>query len=262
MQWIHRPGNAGRAGPVVNVSTREALFKDLRRHLVEHNGFRLATLNLDHVVKLRHSADFAQAYAAHSHITADGNPIVWLSRLAGEEIELLPGSDLVLPVATLAVETGTPIALLGSSKDALAGASAALQAQLPDLRIALQIAPPMGFDPAGPLADEFIEQLDGSGAGLCFVALGAPKQELFAARAGASLPHMGFLSIGAGLDFLSGHQRRAPKLLRRFSVEWLWRLGQNPKRLAGRYAACLAILPGLALRAWSYRFTSRLDPTE
>jgi len=92
-----------------------------------------------------------------------------------------------------------------------------------------------------------------SGAGLVFLALGAPKQERLAARGRALQPELGFVSIGAGLDFLAGSQRRAPRLVRRLALEWLWRAGSDPKRLAGRYARCAAILPGHALRAWRMR---------
>ena len=85
------------------------------------------------------------------------------------------------------------------------------------------------------------------------MALGAPKQEIFASRAQKELPQMGFLSIGAGLDFISGHQKRAPRLVRRFALEWLWRLALSPKRLIGRYLGCFAVLPGLTWAALKAR---------
>lgn len=250
MRWSE--DGTGR-GVAVNVATQAQLLGDLERRLSERRGFCLATLNLDHVAKLGELPDFAAAYLDHSHVTADGNPIVWLSRLAGQRVDLLPGSDLVGPVAALAAKTGVPIALLGSTEAALESAAAALEARFPALKTAIRIAPPMGFDPTGAGADDCIERLAASGAGLCFVALGAPKQEIFAARASRQLPQMGFLSIGAGLDFLSGRQRRAPRLVRLLAAEWLWRLALDPRRLARRYAACIAILPRLFRHALSAR---------
>lgn len=241
------------AAVTVNVPSMAVLESELNQHFAAQKGFCIATLNLDHVTKLRSSAAFAAAYSKHSHVTADGNPIVWVSRLAGEDVSLLPGSDLVLPVAKIAAANGVSLSLLGSSEAALEGAAKALQAQIPTLKVVSQIAPPMGFDPSGPLADDYIAAIGASGAGLCFIALGAPKQELFAAHATASLPHVGFMSIGASLDFLSGHQHRAPRLVRLLAVEWLWRLLQNPRRMFGRYAACFAILPGLFVQALKIR---------
>jgi len=237
-------------GPVdVTVASRSALLSDLDQRLRTGAGFTVATLNLDHVVKLRTDARFRRAYAAHSHVTADGNPIVWLSRIAGKPVELVPGSDLIDPVAALASDSGVPVALFGSTDEALAAAKAALTNRHPGLDVALTLAPPMGFDPAGPAADSAIAAIGASGARLCFLALGAPKQEIFAARATTVLPEVGFLSIGAGLDFLAGHQRRAPRVMRALALEWLWRLARNPGRLAARYAACAAVLPGLTVTA-------------
>lgn len=253
MHWEPNQPSAGGTRIEVNVADEAALMADLRARLEQGQGFQVATLNLDHVVKLRAHPDFMEAYGAHSHVTADGNPIVWLSRLAGQKTGLLPGSDLVVPLAQLAADTGRSVALVGTSDSALAGAAQALTGLCPGLQIVTRIAPPMGFDPTSTLADSYIEQLGESGAGMCFLALGAPKQEIFAARAGARVPHMGFVSIGAGLDFLAGQQRRAPKLARLLAAEWAWRLLSDPKRLAGRYAACFAVLPGMTLRALSTR---------
>jgi exopolysaccharide biosynthesis WecB/TagA/CpsF family protein len=234
---------------VVTAPNRADLLADIEGRFRDRRGFAVATINLDHVVKLRANPAFLKAYLAQTHVTADGNPIVWLSRMAGETVELIPGSDLVGPVAAIAARTDTPVALFGSTDAALAAAADVLMANHPGLRVVLKLSPPMGFDPAGPQADAAIAQIRASGARLCYLALGAPKQEIFAARALAALPEVGFLSIGAGLDFLAGSQRRAPWVFRKLALEWLWRLGSNPSRLAGRYASCVAVLPGLAATA-------------
>lgn len=239
---------------VVNVASRAGLLSDLESRLSTRSGFCLATLNLDHVTKLRRMPDFRAAYLRHSHVTADGNPIVWLSRLAGQKIDLITGSDLIDPVVGLAARSGVSIALFGATKESLQDAARALTQRYPGLVIALTMSPPMGFDPKGADADSAIEQLTASGAGLCFIALGAPKQELFAAYASERLPRMGFVSIGAGLDFISGRQARAPRIVRKFAAEWLWRLASNPRRLAVRYGACIVILPRLLGRALMSRF--------
>ena len=246
MQWINTACAQQGSGEItVNVPSRDWLVTDLEARLCKGEGFCLATLNLDHVVKLQHDKTFRDAYAAHTHITADGRPIVWLSQLAGQQIDLLPGSDLMLPLIALAERLHCPIGLFGASQDALETATARLQAQFPQLSIAATIAPPMGFDPEGDAAAEYIETLKASGARIVFVALGAPKQELFARRAYAAAPQIGFASIGAGVDFIAGTQTRAPRIMRFLAAEWLWRLAGNPKRLAGRYLACFAILPRL-----------------
>jgi exopolysaccharide biosynthesis WecB/TagA/CpsF family protein len=112
----------------------------------------------------------------------------------------------------------------------------------------------MGFDPGSAGADALLGELAGSGARVCLLALGAPKQEIFAARARDVLPDMGFVSVGAGIDFVAGSQVRAPRILRAMALEWLWRLAGSPRRLLGRYAACVAVLPALVQTALADRF--------
>ena len=233
----------------INVPDRIALVDAVRNRMRDKKGFAIATLNLDHVVKLQRSADFARAYRQHDFVVADGNPIVWLSRLAGHPVSLVPGSDLVEPLAAVAAQEGVPIALLGATDETLAGAASVLSAALPDLRVAARLAPGRNFDPHGDEADALIEILRSSGARLAFLALGAPRQEIFAARCRSALPDVGFISIGAGLDFLAGSQRRAPRWVRGLALEWVWRMLLNSRRLAGRYAMCLTVLPSLALDA-------------
>ncbi|WP_299855101.1 WecB/TagA/CpsF family glycosyltransferase [uncultured Roseobacter sp.] len=245
---------------VVNVEARDVLLTDLEARLRAAQGFSVATLNLDHVTKLRSLPSFRKAYQRQTHVTADGNPIVWFSRIAGQQVSLVPGSELVDPLAGIAARCGVPIALLGSTESSLEAAAQSLRRRYPDLQVAARIAPQMGFDPTGPEAEEHIEALAASGAGLCFLALGAPKQEIFAAHAAQQLPQMGFVSIGAGLDFISGQQVRAPRLVRALAAEWLWRLASNPRRLARRYGACIAILPRLLHRSLRIRLKGGQKP--
>ncbi len=243
------------AGPItVTAPERAALLDDIGARLAEGQGFTIATINLDHVVKLARDPAFARAYAAHSHVTADGNPIVWLSCLAGQsDVELVPGSELIEPVAKRAAAAGVPVAFFGSTSASLTAAAEAMRARIPGIDIVLTLAPLMGFDPTGPEADTVIAEIEASGARLVFLALGAPKQERFSAHAAESLPETGFLSIGAGLDFISGAQKRAPKWVRRLAAEWLWRMALSPGRLAARYGACIMSLPGLTLCALAER---------
>ncbi|WP_186394912.1 WecB/TagA/CpsF family glycosyltransferase [Stappia sp. TSB10GB4] len=230
-----------------------ALLEEVSARLRRGEGFALATINLDHLAKLRCDEAFRAAYAAQDLVVADGNPVVWLSRLAGRPVSLVPGSDMVVPMAEAAAQAGVGVALLGATPAALDAAAEALTARVPRLAIVARLAPPMGFDPNGAGADALIDELARSGARLCFLALGAPKQEIFAARAHRRLPQVGFASIGAGLDFLAGTQRRAPAWMRAAALEWLWRMLSNPARLVPRYVRSALTLPGQAVAAWRLR---------
>ena len=241
----------------VTVPDQARLLADLGSRFASGQGFSVATLNLDHVVKLKRDPVFRRAYAAHSHITADGNPIVWLSRLAGQEISLIPGSELIEPLVALAARYNVPVAFYGATETALTQAAEVLKARYPGLQIAFCRSPEMGFDPDGDIAAADMADLGTSGARLCFIALGAPKQERLAARAQDLLPGVGFVSIGAGLNFIAGTESRAPAWVRVIAAEWIWRMLSDPKRLARRYGACLLAMPGLTVRALRARGTAK-----
>ncbi len=237
----------------VTHPTRASLLSAVSGRFRRHEGFALATINLDHLVKLKRVPAFRTAYAAQDMVVADGNPITWLAKLAAKPVELLPGSDLVVPLCRLAAEAGLPVSMLGATAPALEAASRWLEREVPGYRRGLLIAPPMGFDPEGPAAREALSRLDALGPGLCLIALGAPKQERLAALGRSLAPQTGFASVGAGVEFISGDQRRAPEWVRRVALEWAWRALASPRRLLPRYAACFAILPGEVLKAWRQR---------
>lgn len=237
----------------VNTPTRAALMGEVRRRWRDGEGFALATINLDHLAKLADSPDFTRVYAGQDIVVADGKPIVALARLAGGSLELLPGSDLVVPLSRLAAEERVPVALVGSTPAALADAAAVLQDEVPGVEISVRIAPSGRFDPWGDEAQDILRKLADADVRLCFLALGAPKQETLAFRGRQLAPRVGFASIGAGLDFLGGHQRRAPVWMQRFALEWLWRTLQDPRRLGPRYARSFAILPRHILLALQQR---------
>jgi exopolysaccharide biosynthesis WecB/TagA/CpsF family protein len=244
----------GSGETIVNIATRPMLEDAVTARLGSGQGFALATLNLDHLVKLAGDPAFRAAYKTQDFVVADGNPIVWLSRLARQPVDLMPGSDLVVPLCELAHKAGKPVALVGTTDDSLRRAAVSLQTAVPGLVIACRIAPPFGFDPEGPEADAILRTIQTSGARLCLIALGAPKQERFAARGRVMAPQVGFASIGAGLDFLSGSQTRAPRWVRQLALEWLWRLLGQPRRMLMRYLRCALVLPGHTVDAMRKRF--------
>jgi exopolysaccharide biosynthesis WecB/TagA/CpsF family protein len=80
-----------------------------------------------------------------------------------------------------------------------------------------------------------------------FLAVGSPQQEILAAAIAATRRATGVgLCIGASLEFLAGAARRAPRWVQHAGLEWLYRLGKEPRRLARRYLHdCPAVLPML-----------------
>jgi exopolysaccharide biosynthesis WecB/TagA/CpsF family protein len=234
----------------ITVPSRTDALTSIAAAIQQGVGFSVCTLNLDHLVKLRASAAFREAYRAAAFVTADGAPVAWLARRGGAKVELATGADLVVPLAVKAAEIRCGVYLFGSTPHVLETAGQVLiNAGDGSLKISGRASPSGQFDPNGPEADAAIEQIKASGAGLCFLALGAPKQEIFAARALARGANVGFVSIGAGLDFLTGQQVRAPMVFRSLGVEWIWRLAQNPQRMFKRYLDCALVLGDIVIVA-------------
>ena len=213
-------------------------------------GFTVFTLNLDHLVKLRTHSAFQEAYRTADLVTADGEPVAWLARFQNADVTRTTGADLFLPLVKAAARTELPIYMFGSTLAVLTKTSERLKSETRGRIKIAGIASPSGqFDPEGPEADTAIAAVKASGARLCFVALGAPKQEVFAARAVAQGCTAGFVCIGAAVDFVAGVQVRAPVVFQRYGMEWAWRLANNPQRLAKRYADCARVLIDVALLA-------------
>ncbi len=72
-------------------------------------------------------------------------------------------------------------------------------------------------------------------AEVTFICLGSPKQELWFLENRHELPPGIYVGAGAAIDFAGGAKKRAPVLAQRIGMEWVWRLAQEPRRLARRY---------------------------
>ena len=232
--------------PIHLANTQDSL-EALTQSALRGEGFSFAPLNLDLLVKLRHDAVFVDAMRKARYVIADGWPIATLGRRENKRIERTTGADLVLPLTENCAKHGMPVYLFGTSPEVLEKVAADLLRRFPHLTIAGKDSPPLGFDPRSPIADAAIERIRVSGARITFLALGAPKQEILAARALDHGVKTGFICVGAGLDFIAGAQVRAPSFMRDNGMEWLWRLMTNPRRLAARYAQCAVLLAQIAV---------------
>ena len=232
-------------GQGINIDTMASAVEKASATLRKGDGFTFFTVNLDHLCKRRKSRAFREAYERATFISADGAPVAMLARSVGAQVSRTTGADMVEPMMAMAAAERLPVFLFGSCDDVLTAAAERLTATFPGLIVAGTEAPPMGFDPTSPAALEAADRIAASGARICLVALGAPKQELFADLVFARHPHLGFFCIGAALDFIAGRQRRAPDFMSRSGLEWLWRLIQEPRRLVGRYTQNAILLADL-----------------
>lgn len=234
-------------GQAINLASQADALRALTAAARGRAGFSFFTLNLDHLVKRRADAAFRAAYTRATFVSADGAPVVRLCRREAPQMQRATGADIIGPLCAAAAAQGLRLYLFGSTQSSLDQAAAALRARYSGLVIAGAEAPAFGFDPLSAAADAAADRIAASGAHIALIALGAPKQEIFADHALARCPRVGFACIGAALDFISGEQGRAPRLFRATGMEWLWRLAGNPRRLAARYWQCALLLSDLAV---------------
>ena len=232
----------------INLPDQNAAIKAIEAAALQASSFCVFTLNLDHLVKLRSSPRFRNAYRKATFVTADGAPVARLCRRQSPNFERTTGADLVVPLAVKCAQARLPIYLFGTSPTVLEIAKTRLLASTGGkVEISGTYAPEENFDPTGPNGDDAISRIQQSGARICFVALGAPKQELLAARAMDRNVKVGFICIGGALDFLANEQVRAPQFFQKYGREWFWRLQSNPRRFFARYAKCAALLARIEL---------------
>ena len=232
-------------GVTINISSLPQAVAAIGSAAQHARSFCAFTLNLDHCTKLRSDRRFRSAYRRASFVMADGFPIVMLGRLAGVHVSRTTGADLAEPICVEAARSRLPVILFGPNNRTLRRAQARLRERIDGLDIVDAFAPGSGFDPESLEGDLAIERIRQSGARICLVALGAPRQEIFSARCADAVTGVGLICVGAALDFIAGTQMRAPPFFQNNGLEWLWRLSGNPRRLGSRYLRCAAAMPRL-----------------
>jgi N-acetylglucosaminyldiphosphoundecaprenol N-acetyl-beta-D-mannosaminyltransferase len=224
-------------------------------------GGAVFTPNVDHVVTAEDDVAFRQAYSDASLSLADGQPLVWSSRLLGTPLPAkISGSDLTWPLMERASRAGWRVFLLGAGPGVAERVAARLAGEL-GVTIAGFDAPFIRLDAPSAETDAIVDRVRAARPDLVLVALGAPKQERWIHQVRNRLRPAVLVGVGASLDFIAGAIPRAPRWMSRLSLEWLYRLVREPRRLAYRYLwkdpRFLAILARTALAPRAGRVRNR-----
>jgi len=167
--------------------------------------------------------------------TPDGMPMVWMGRLRGfREMSRVYGPDLMLRVCELSERTGFRHFFYGGGPGVADDLKRRLEGRFPALQVVGTYTPPFR-----PLTREEVEALARQVAearpDIVWVGLSTPKQEWFMAEYLEKLAATLFIGVGAAFDFHAGRVRQAPRWMQRTGLEWLFRLGCEPRRLWKRY---------------------------
>ena len=190
--------------------------------------------NVHSVVTARTDSALRAAINKSDLAIPDGMPLAWLiSRRRKLKQERISGADLTVLLCDIAAQGSVKIGFYGSGTEVLKKLELVLRARFPQLQIACMISPPYrALSPAEDAA--MVRQLNNSGAGIVFVGLGCPKQEIWMAAHRGQVNAV-MIGVGAAFDYLAGTVKRPPVWMQRAGLEWLGRLIAEPRRLWRRY---------------------------
>ena len=222
-------------GVLVDQVDLPAALERIRGFLWSGSPHQIVTVNLDFLSIAGRDARFRDTINGADLAVADGMPLVWVSHLKRQPLaQRITGVELVSEASRLAAATGHGVFMLGAAPGVAAAAARRLAARYPGLQIAGIYSPPFG--PLAPHENErIVRTIRDAAPGFLFVALGAPRQDLWIRTHLERLCVPVAMGVGCVFDLLAGVVRRAPVWMQRAGFEWAFRLGQEPGRLWRRY---------------------------
>ncbi len=229
---------------------------------------QVATVNVDFLVnslswsssKTARHPELLDILRSADMVTADGMPIVWLSKLLKAPLkERVTGADLVPALSKVVEKMGHSIFFLGGRGDIGQQAADKLKAQHPDLNIA-GVYSPFVYTEGEEMLDskeqdeEIIKRINETKPDILLIGFGNPKQELWFNRNKHKLNAAVTIGIGGTYEFIVGNVSRAPIWIQNSGMEWVYRITQDPKRLWKRYVIGLSKLSALTLPMLSRSF--------
>lgn len=218
-----------------NLTMDEALSK-MDQLIHENKNAYVVTPNVDHLVQIEHGGILNEIYKKADLILTDGKPLIWISKWYGMPIkEKISGSDLFPRLCALAAKRGYKMFFLGAAEGVAAKAAENLMMRFNGLNVVGTYSPPFGFEKNQSEINKIKAIIKNAKPHILIVGLGCPKQELFIFHYKDELGVPLSLGLGASLDFEAGNIKRAPKWMADHGLEWVYRIIQDPKRLAKRY---------------------------
>jgi len=220
----------------IDVVTEEEAVAWIVDACLRGEGGLVVTPNVDHLLKIAAGSWLGAVYSEADLVVADGMPLVWASRLLGEPLpERVTGADLLVSITGAAAANGLSIYLLGGTPGAVEEAAEVFLERWPSLEIAGISCPPRGFERRRGGIDDLCADVVAASPDIVFTAMGAPRQEYLNVALRHRHPSAWYLGVGGAIDMAAGNVRRAPEWAQKAGVEWLYRMLQEPGRMARRY---------------------------
>lgn len=234
--------------PVDNLTMAETV--DRVEQMIRQGGtHQHVVVNVDKIVKLQRDPALREAILDCDLVNADGQPVVWASRLLGRPLkERVAGVDLFGALIERCGVRGLRPYLLGAKPEVVAKVAEILK---PKVRLA---GWRNGYWTEAEEAS-VVAEVAATKPDILFVAMSSPKKELFLRKWKKELQVPFVMGVGGTFDVVAGVTTRAPLWMQRAGLEWLYRLGQEPRRMWRRYLVeDMAFIWLLAREVWRLRF--------
>lgn len=196
----------------------------------------IVTANMDHIISLSENGAFRRAYNGAAARTLDGMPLVWLARLRGDRsARRVTGHDLLVSALSQSWTPQRRIFVVCASQRIGEATAAHVLRDGGAPETVVFVVPPVGFEKDATYGAALAERIRAHGTTLLIMAVGAPKSEIWVDQQGSALGAPVVIAVGGALSVATGLQRRAPLVMQRNGLEWLFRFAQDPRRLFHRF---------------------------
>lgn len=206
--------------------------------LEEFNEGVLITPNVDHLIKLQNDREFYELYQKAEYVTVDSQIVQMALKYLGTPVkEVITGSGFFPSFYNYHKDNeDIKIFLLGAAPGVADEAMKKVNDKVGRDIVVGAHSPSFGFEKNEKECEEIIEIINATPANVLVVGVGAPKQEKWIYAYKDQLIHIKIhLAIGATIDFEAEKVKRAPSIMQKLALEWLYRLAKEPKRLWRRY---------------------------
>lgn len=223
-------------GIKVNRITIEDSVKWIEKLISHPERHQICVPNVWTTVLAQKDLDFRKIYNSSSLAIPDGMPLVWVSKMYGKPIhKRISGTDLFFRFADCAAEKGYTFFFLGSTEDTLGRINETVKNKFPSLKILGFYSPPFLQEFPKEVNERMIEIINDAKPDVLWVGMTAPKQEKWIYENLERLDVHVAIGIGAAFEYVAGKLKRAPEWMQNTGLEWLYRVGQEPRRLWKRY---------------------------
>lgn len=234
-------------GVKIDVISKQDLLQEISDRIQKNEKTLLYTVNNEFVVEANKNPKYKEVLNNSTISVADSTGIVWAAKkLFKVRLTRLPGADLFSDLIKLAASKNMNIFLLGGDLGVGRASKAKIESEEPTIG-------EVDFLDGEQISlnehenEDIIYQINSIKPQMVFVALGSPKQELWIDKFASKIDANLFIGIGGTLDFYSGEIKRAPRWMRKWGLEWLYRLLKQPSRF-GRIYRALVVFPYLVSR--------------